>query len=461
LLGSWLKTAVAVVPLALVGAGVAAETGEHETAPPAAAETPEMLAPAAPDDALHDPASATVAPLLRPAALAASVRMEQGTESMHEIPATALAAYQRAEAVMGATDASCKLRWQLLAAIGRIESDHGRFAGSQLAEDGRVQPAIFGRRLDGTRSTSRILDTDGGRHDGDLRFDRAMGPMQFIPSTWSVVGVDADGDSRRDPQDIDDAALSAAVYLCSGDEDLSTTPGVRAAVYRYNHSEEYVALVLALYEAYSQAAPVGVDILPPTYAVDSVRARPAPTVTPRGDRDGDGRTVQAQPASPATSAGAKPTAPASPSAPGSAGPTDPPTGPGEPTDPGEPSGEPTQPTDPTGPSDPGTGEPTDPAQPTEPPADCAASQADTDSDGDTNAADTDLDGDGTANTVDADVDGDEVANADDPDADGDGRPDAQCPPVPGQDVPAPATEPGESTSPEPTPEPTPEATPSP
>ena len=75
--------------------------------------------------------------------------------------------------------------------------------------------------------------------------------MQFIPSTWSGVGVDGDGDGVRNPQDIDDAALATAVYLCSGDEDLSTDAGQRAAVYRYNHSEEYVDLVLSIMRAYS------------------------------------------------------------------------------------------------------------------------------------------------------------------------------------------------------------------
>ena len=45
--------------------------------------------------------------------------------------------------------------------------------------------------------------------------------MQFIPSTWPVVRVDADGDGKRNPQDIDDAALATAVYLCSGKDDLS------------------------------------------------------------------------------------------------------------------------------------------------------------------------------------------------------------------------------------------------
>ena len=83
-----------------------------------------------------------------------------------------------------------------------------------------------------------------------MRFDRAIGPMQFIPSTWSVVGVDADSDGTRNPQDIDDAALATAVYLCSGDDDLSLESGQRSAVYRYNHSAEYVDLVLAIMTAY-------------------------------------------------------------------------------------------------------------------------------------------------------------------------------------------------------------------
>jgi hypothetical protein len=66
-----------------------------------------------------------------------------------------------------------------------------------------------------------------------------------------VVGVDGDGDGVRNPQDIDDAALATAVYLCSGDEDLSTASGQQAAVYRYNHSQKYVDLVLSIMRAYS------------------------------------------------------------------------------------------------------------------------------------------------------------------------------------------------------------------
>jgi len=75
--------------------------------------------------------------------------------------------------------------------------------------------------------------------------------MQFIPSTWSVVGVDADGDGLRNPQDVDDAALGTAVYLCSGSDDLATDAGRQSAVFRYNHSQSYVDLVLSIMEAYT------------------------------------------------------------------------------------------------------------------------------------------------------------------------------------------------------------------
>lgn len=168
----------------------------------------------------------------------------------NQIPSAALAAYQRAESVINSADKSCKLTWQLVAAIGRVESNHGRFGGNVLDDDGVATPGIFGIALDGKNKTKAISDTDGGQYDNDQKWDRAVGPMQFIPSTWSVVGVDADGDGQRNPQDVDDAALASAVYLCSGKDDLSTVVGQRAAVYRYNNSQAYVDLVLKIMDAY-------------------------------------------------------------------------------------------------------------------------------------------------------------------------------------------------------------------
>ncbi|MGH9250938.1 MAG: lytic transglycosylase domain-containing protein [Acidimicrobiales bacterium] len=121
------------------------------------------------------------------------------------IPVVAQRAYQKA-ASAPATDESCGLRWTLLAAIGRVESNHGRFGGAQLREDGYGTKPIRGIPLDGRPNVALIRDTDGGALDGDTTYDRAVGPMQFIPSTWRSVGVDANADGRRDPNNIYDAA---------------------------------------------------------------------------------------------------------------------------------------------------------------------------------------------------------------------------------------------------------------
>ena len=173
-----------------------------------------------------------------------------GQPSVDLIPPVALAAYQRAAIVMSTADPPCGLDWALLAAIGRVESDHGRLGGNRLDASGVSRPGVLGPRLTGKLRLSRVLDTDGGELDHDARFDRAVGPMQFIPSTWAMVVVDGDGDGIRNPQDIDDAALAAAVFLCAGTDDLLTVQGERAAVHRYNRSWAYVDLVLAVKRAY-------------------------------------------------------------------------------------------------------------------------------------------------------------------------------------------------------------------
>lgn len=165
---------------------------------------------------------------------------------LQAIPEPALAAYQRAAVVIDAADHTCRLDWTLLAGIGQVESDHGQFGGSRLDSDGVARPSIIGVRLDGRHGTSVVRDTDAGRLDGDRRFDRAVGPMQFLPATWAAVAVDGDGNGTRNVEDIDDAALGSAVYLCAGGGDLSTPAGARAALLRYNHSAAYVARVMAV-----------------------------------------------------------------------------------------------------------------------------------------------------------------------------------------------------------------------
>jgi hypothetical protein len=166
------------------------------------------------------------------------------------IPATALAAYRQAAVRERVLSPACGLTWTLLAGIGRVESNHGRFAGATLHPDGTSTPPVVGIPLNGS-GTARITDTDGGRMDGDPVYDRAVGPMQFIPSTWAGYGVDANGDGVKDPFNIFDAAAAAAHYLCVAGGDLTTLAGQTRAVRAYNNSDSYIALVLQLEGIYA------------------------------------------------------------------------------------------------------------------------------------------------------------------------------------------------------------------
>ncbi|ASO18365.1 membrane-bound lytic murein transglycosylase B [Actinoalloteichus hoggarensis] len=168
-----------------------------------------------------------------------------------DAPPRALRAYANAEARLRAEQPDCGLSWTTLVGIGRVESDHGRFGGAQLGEDGRPTIPIYGPPLDGSPGVMAIPDTDGGEMDGDDVWDRAVGPMQFLPTTWELVGRDADGDGVADPQNIDDAALSAATYLCSAGRDLNTGDGWWSAVLTYNNSVDYGRRVFGLAETYA------------------------------------------------------------------------------------------------------------------------------------------------------------------------------------------------------------------
>lgn len=249
---SRLHKATAIVPLAVLSAAWTASLTGIGVGSAVADDAPTTLPDGStvPTQAIEAPASVSSPTSMAPAAATGDTSQIIATASTSGIPSAALAAYQRAEAVINTADKSCEIPWQLIAAIGRVESDHGRFGGNILSDDGVALPGIYGIALNGKNNTQNIVDTDAGQYDSDTKFDRAVGPMQFIPSTWSVVGVDGDNDGKRNPQDIDDAALATAVYLCSGDDDLSTDQGQRASVYRYNHSNDYVDLVISIMQAY-------------------------------------------------------------------------------------------------------------------------------------------------------------------------------------------------------------------
>ncbi len=154
------------------------------------------------------------------------------------IPQRALVGYAGASIAMAAEQPECHLGWSTLAGLGWIESGHGTHAGSRIGNDGVTTPTILGPALDGT-SYAAVTSTGPG-----TGWDRAMGPLQFISSTWAIWGADGNGDGVADPQQIDDAALSAAHYLCHYG-DLSNPETWRTAVFAYNHVTSYVDSVAA------------------------------------------------------------------------------------------------------------------------------------------------------------------------------------------------------------------------
>lgn len=135
------------------------------------------------------------------AAAAAAAASASGEATAGGVPRSYLALYQSAAA-------TCQgLPWPVLAAIGQVESGHGTNTG----------PSSAG----------------------------AMGPMQFLPSTFAAYAVDGDGDGVADIWNPADAIFSAARYLCAN----GAGGGPRAlynALYRYNPADWYVQLVMGV-----------------------------------------------------------------------------------------------------------------------------------------------------------------------------------------------------------------------
>jgi hypothetical protein len=211
------------------------------------------------------------------------------------IPAVARAAYLTA----ASRTPGCHLDWSVLAGIGLIESGHARGAGARSARwDGIARPPVLGPVLDG-HGTAAVADSDGGALDGNRAWDRAVGPMQFLPGTWRAYGVDADADGHKDPQDVRDAAAAAADYLCAGGRDLTSPTQLISAVFSYNHSIAYARAVLGAARSYGgpsrtvdaalaalgwppPPAPAGVTVAAPSPAPPA--PRPAGRTTPAASK---------------------------------------------------------------------------------------------------------------------------------------------------------------------------------
>lgn len=245
--------ATAVVVLTGLAAAQQADVASGAAVLPVAVGTAQAEAPESPGGPVGTAELAShevVAPVDR-----ASGAWVSTVSAVTGVGPVALQAYADATLAMERLGPGCQLGWTTLAAIGTVESGNGTHGGAQLLPDGRPSVPIVGPALDGSGGTAAIPSKpeDAAWH-GDALWSHAVGPMQFLPSTWSRWASDGDGDGAQDPNDIDDAALAAARYLCASGRDLATPEGWQAAVLSYNHDDAYVALVLATANDFAAAA---------------------------------------------------------------------------------------------------------------------------------------------------------------------------------------------------------------
>lgn len=294
-------TGTAAAALAMVALTASQAPGVAE---PAAVGEREGVAPAAGDMSYY-----TALPPLEVRG-AAPVRDEAPPVRGGAVPATVLAAYRNAEEQLRLSAPGCRLPWQLLAAIGQVESAQAR--GGRVDAGGTTYEPIVGPRLDG-RGYALIRDTDGGAYDGDAVYDRAVGPMQFIPSTWAAWGADGNGDGVADPHNVHDAALAAGRYLCAGGRDLGEAADLDRAILAYNRSEEYRRLVLSWYAYFRSGHRVvpdeGGSPAPSRTASGGGRASAAP----RPSASAAAQSTPVRTAGPSATPTAAPSASASPS----------------------------------------------------------------------------------------------------------------------------------------------------
>ena len=164
-----------------------------------------------------------------------------------------LDAYLTGEAVTAERRPDCGIRWQAIAAIGRVESNHGRDQGGRVLGDGRLSSPFLGPLLDGSlEGTQVVADSDGGAVDGDAGFDRAVGPFQFLPNSWKTAGVDGDGDEILEVQNMYDGAASVGEYLCSRISPLTDDGTLRESFLRYNASGAYADKVAGWMKTYDE-----------------------------------------------------------------------------------------------------------------------------------------------------------------------------------------------------------------
>lgn len=287
-----LRDAIGAAPFGIAAASPAPAPTPHSdgiTPPPIPIAQPvpapiSRLAAAPPPATMAPQATPSQDPHVAAARQTAIVTTTHLPDGPLGIPGVMLGAYQRAAHTLAASQPGCHLSWSVLAGIGRIESGHA--SGGRVDANGNTLGPILGPVLDGSPGMATIPDTDHGVLDGNTVWDRAVGPMQFIPASWRQWGV-------GNPNNIYDSTLAAGRYLCAADTNLSDPAQLQAAIYRYNHSTSYVAIVLQWADGYLTGVvpqPSAPEPVPPgtngnggrPILIDSgPRSSAAPTATPR------------------------------------------------------------------------------------------------------------------------------------------------------------------------------------
>ncbi len=249
-----------ITPLVFAGAVAATPSSPAGTLPLRNTAVTPLAAISTTTDRLSGPA---VVAVRRPPAsvhMAAAISASPPSAAVYSpgmlgIPRIALSAYLATEQKMATAVPGCGVSWNLLAGIGRIESMHAN-GGAADAHGTTIRP-IYGPVLDGTLAGNEVIVQSSA--PGRVVYARAMGPMQFLPGTWSRYAADGDDDGQADPQNLYDASLAAARYLCSGNLNLRDQSQVLAAILRYNNSMAYASNVLGWAAAYATGV-VPVDL---------------------------------------------------------------------------------------------------------------------------------------------------------------------------------------------------------
>ena len=235
------RSFLAAMTIAVVLAGCSNnDDASHSLEPP---EAPQQLMPTPADEHAESTDGVPIAELV-------DTDWSDAVAAEHAIPRRAMAAYAGAALRTAETHPECNLGWNTLAGIGSVETSHASIDGAGLDANGVAQPSITGPVLDGSEGVMSVDDTDEGALDDDEEWDRAVGPMQFLPETWERYAVDSNLDGETDPQQIDDAVLTAAVYLCESADDLRDDDAWVTAITTYNQSMQYARDAAAIATSY-------------------------------------------------------------------------------------------------------------------------------------------------------------------------------------------------------------------